>query len=446
MRRVARAAGVLACLLAAASVGAQGFEGVFEEEEAADAASPLTVTGEMGVELTYFLDDGWKSEVAARPSAQLDLTAEGETAEAVLALDVEAAGASGGVLVGNLVDELYLSTYFDFGRVTAGLTRIEWGTGDGLHAVDPLNATDRSHGPTANYLESRVPEMMIVFDVYLGAQGLMEMVYKPFFHPTVIAGSGRWAIVDASSIPGYSSVEPVDVTTLEYSQGAARVGGSVGPTDIGALYYHGYMPEAGYDYTTTFTGTDPFDPTHYTTTAKIVYTEAQLFGLDAAAAVGPFTVRGEAGYWLSEDSTGEDPALYNSRLVYLGGVDTRIAGTTLFVSAQVRGSYTFGAADLADDDVDRFRLPNDAVTSHLVVAAAEATFFRDRVGIRLAGVYDVETAGYLVMPAWSWTMGDDVTLRVEGEIIGGDPPDSGVSPYYAWRGNDNLTVSLRYAF
>ncbi len=59
---------------------------------------------------------------------------------------------------------------------------------------------------------------------------------------------------------GAPDVAPPETGTLEYSQGAARVTGSIGPFDLGASYYFGFMSEPGYEFTTVFTGTNPLDP------------------------------------------------------------------------------------------------------------------------------------------------------------------------------------------
>jgi hypothetical protein len=447
---------LIVLLLVGTLAVAQGFDDIFGEDGGDDAllaesgsdAAGLTVDirGSVGAEFGFFFDDELDSEVAAEPSADLIFTASVPAAQAVLSLNVDTSEAVGWDLASSLVDEIYVTSYFGAGHLTFGLMRREWGVGDGIHAIDPLNATDQSEGPVSDYLESRVPEALLDLNIYLGTSGLLELIYKPFFHPTQVAISGRWMVIDPATIPGYSSIEPVNVRTLSYSQAATRLSGSVGPADLGFQYYYGFMPEPGYAFTTTFTGTDPMNPDHYTTTAEIVYTRAHLFGTEAAAALGPFTLRGEAGYWLSEDTDGTVPELYNSRVVYLAGFDFTIPGTSVFASAQVQGEYTTSTADLSAEDVDRFRLYDDEATSHLIIGAIEAPFARDTINLRLAAVYAVEAGGFIIVPEYSWTIADAAELSIAGTIIGGESLSSGNSPYYAWRYNDNVSLSLRYRF
>ena len=446
---------VVLILIGAAAGFAQGFDDIFGEsgtdaptDTSADAGiSPgVAITGNISAQFDYYFDDEWDSEVEMRPTADIDIVASADSASALLSLDVATSQADDGALSGNLIDELSVTSFFGAGRLTAGLTRIEWGSGDGLHAIDVLNPIDQTNGPVADYLSSRRAEAMLDLNLYLGSSGNLELVYKPFFHPTEVAMSGRWMVVDPATIPGFSSITPVDVRTLMYSQGAARLSGSLGPADLGVMYYYGFMPEPGYEFTTTFLGGDPMDPANYLTTAELVYTRAQLFGGDVAAALGPFTVRAEAGYWLSEDTDGTAPERYNSRLVYLGGFDVSIPGTTAFVSAQVQGSWTVNATDLDATDVDRFRLYEDFDTSHLIVAAVEAPFARDTMNIRIAGMYAPEAGGFIVMPEYSWTIADGVELSLSGKVIGGKELGSANSPYYAWRDNDSVSVSVSYQF
>ncbi len=447
LRRCALGAVILFSVATLAA--AQGFEGIFEDDSADDAAeqaSPVSISGEVGIDFRYFMDNEWESEMEAYPAADLRFPAAAANAEAVFAMRARTSEAARGGLTGSLIDEAYVTSYFDAGHLTAGLLKVEWGTGDGVHAIDPLNPTDQSSGPSTDYLDSRDAEAMILLDLYLGSSANIEMVYKPFFHPTQAAVTGRWAVIDVATIPGYDTITPVNVRTLEYSQGAVRLSGSLGPADLGALYYVGFMPEPGYRFTSTFTGTDPLDPSDYTVTAELVYTRGQLVGTDAAVALGPFTLRGEAGYWFREDADGTAVELHNSRLVYLGGVDTTIPGTTLFVSAQVLGSLIMQATDLAVGDVDTLLMYGDVATSTSIIGAVEMPFARDTMKVRIGGIYNVEAEGYIVTPTYSWTIADGIELETSAQIIGGEAPTSGNSAFFAWKDNDNVSLSLRYRF
>ena len=223
-------------------------------------------------------------------------------------------------------------------------------------------------------------------------------------------------VKDLSVLPNLQTPFP-DTETLSYSQAAARLTATIGNFDLGGSYYYGYMTEPGYEFTSTLTGPDPYDPAAYTTTTDLVFTKAQLFGLEAGWALGPFTFRTEGGYWLTEDRTGTEAQLYNDRVVWLEGFDFMIPGTGIFVSVQEFGSYVFNfdSSNLLDMDLG-MSYGNTAVTNNVIVAV-DSSFYQDKMKIRLAGLYLFEANGYMILSTYTWNIEDDLELSVEGQFI-----------------------------
>ena len=77
---------------------------------------------------------------------------------------------------------LSITTYFEGGRVEAGLLKKEWGSGDGVHVVDVLNAPDYRNGITDDPLEMKMAEPMIVTTA-TWKDTTIELVYKPMLIP-----------------------------------------------------------------------------------------------------------------------------------------------------------------------------------------------------------------------------------------------------------------------
>ncbi|HEC61980.1 MAG TPA: hypothetical protein ENI27_06960 [bacterium] len=410
---------------------AEGFDDILSETDGADEQSALTVdiTGEIGLGLTYYLDDEWDSMISASPISILRVEARSDMLEGFLVFDLEQ--------MTDVLDELYMRAFFTFGYLDVGLLKVEWGQGDGIHVIDPLNPLVQTGRVETDILKQKRAEVMAMMSFYLGQNGLLELVYKPFFHPHQFDTEGRWAL----EIP---DIIPPDTETLAYSQAAARLTGSLGFFDLGALYYYGFMSEPGYQFETSFTGTDPLDPTHYTTTTELVFTRAQLFGLEGVLAAGPFTLRTELGYWLTEDTAGDQPELFNNRFVYLGGIDLMIPGTSIFLSIQVTGAYVLGYLDLAETDVDRMAAYDDTPHSTMIMGALDLPFARGLMKLRLSGLYLIQAGGFLLLPEYSWKIKDDLELRLSGQILGGK--DTGNSPYQTWDTNDNVGISITYTF
>ena len=427
---------VLAAQLAWAG---DGFDDFFSEDEssAEQVAYAVAVGGEIGLGLTYYFDDGWGSMVSASPSSVLKIEATTDALEGAAVFSLEADGSGLPDAMTDVLDELYLKAFFPFGYLEAGLLKVEWGKGDGTHVIDPLNPLDQSEGIKTDILDLKRAEVMAMISFYLGENGLLELVYKPFFHPIQFATEGRWTI-------GAPDIIPPSTNTLGHSQAAARITGSAGFFDLGALYYYGFMSEPGYKFTTDFEGTDPLDPAHYTTTIDMVFTRAQIFGLEGVVAAGPFTIRTELGYWLTEDTAGSQPELYNDRFVYLSGIDLSIPGTSIFLSLQITGAYVLDYLDLAETDVDRMGSYNNTPHSTMIIGALDAPFARDSMKLRLGGLYAIQGEGYLLLPEYRWNIKDDLELRISGQIFGGK--DTGKSPYQSWDGNDNASVTITYMF
>lgn len=412
----------------------EGFTDIFSDSETEDASEEsssasgigLTVSGEAGFKHGFYFDNGWDSERITLPYANLLLQADTDDVQAKIRLSLDD-DLSSSITLYDVVDELSLSAFFPFGYLEAGLMKVEWGKGDGIHVIDPLNPLDQRGGFSSDINELKRAEIMMKMNIYLGQNGLLEVVYKPFYHPYQTAASGRWMITDMSLIPRLQP--PPDTETWEYTQAAARITGAFQSLDLGLIYYYGYMSEPGLK---------------FTATTDIVYTKAQLIGAEAAAVLGPLTLRGEAGLWISEDLDGSEAHLYNNRLSWLAGVDMMIPGTTLFVSIQEFGYYITDFSTVNPVDVNQSLTYNGKAYSNTLVAAIEGTFFKEQLKVRLSGLYLFEANGFMIMPQVFWYITDDLELSLSGTIIGGD--DTGKNPYYAWKDNDSICIELNYLF
>ncbi len=415
-----------------------GFGSIFDSDDTSAAGtvdqgkSSIKINGKFGFNYKSYLDDSWNSERIISSYSNLELMIVSDSVEAKMALNIDTADLDSNITMDNLIDELYLRSFFSFGYLDLGLLKTEWGKGDGMHVIDPLNPLDQTDGPSSDINEMKRSELMAKMNFYIGEGGLFELVYKPYFHSVETASVGRWVVKDLSVLPNLQTPCP-DTETPAYSQAAARFTTSAGIFDLGGSYYYGYMTEPGFK--TVFT------PGPVTT---MVYTKAQLFGLEAGWAVGPFTFRAEGGYWLSSDHGGTEPSLYNDRAVWLAGFDIMIPGTPVFLSVQEFGSYVVNFDSSNPMDVDLGMSYKENAMTNTVIAALEGKFYQDKMKFRLAGLYLFEAKGYMVLPTYTWNIEDDLELEVSSQIFGGE--DEGPNPYYAWRDNDSITLSLKYIF
>jgi hypothetical protein len=383
---------------------------------------------------------------------------------------------------------LSITTYFEGGRVEAGLLKKEWGSGDGVHVVDVLNAPDYRNGITDDPLEMKMAEPMIVTTA-TWKDTTIELVYKPMLIPMVAAEKpeNRWfmpsisigdlnipamgppfAGVDFNNIKvNFPKTAPEELSRLSNSQWGARVKTKMGPADLGLIYYNGFysQPYAKANINLELTDDDPPVKIKDIDIA-LIFTGAQLFGLEGTIISGPFTFMVEGGFWLSEDYKGEKIDKYNNKWVYLAGVGFNIPKTSGYLSLTYNGQYIVGLEKNNSVIPNPSANPTDPIETYLgdadyiqallasngkpymntLTAAIEFPVARERVKLRMAGTYQVETQGYALLPSVTWSIADDLVFSAKGRFFGTVGSTSADSMFKKWSNNGSLNVGISYLF
>ncbi|MFW6180358.1 MAG: hypothetical protein ACOC8N_01320, partial [Spirochaetota bacterium] len=192
---------------------------------------------------------------------------------------------------------------------------------------------------------------------------------------------------------------------------------------LGAVYWLGYLrePVVRPDYTLSF------DRVH-------------LFGLEAAAAAGRFTLRGEAAYLLTGDAAGDDPLVHNNRVEYLAGFDVNLPVSNLNLKVQNRGSVILRSGRIGPTDVEYD--PEGDYTANVLAVVLSDSWSRDRVRPELQVTTTLEKGDLLVRPRVELDLLDQATLHLEAGLFAGDPGE-----YFGqFEGNDYLEAGLTYPF
>jgi len=93
-----------------------------------------------------------------------------------------------------------------------------------------------SDGYSQDIINLKKAGEMVKMNFYIKDSGLLEVVYKPFSSSHIMAQSGRWS----TGMKNNPNLHIPDTTTLEYSQAALRLSGTLGRFDIGTQYYYGW--------------------------------------------------------------------------------------------------------------------------------------------------------------------------------------------------------------
>jgi hypothetical protein len=400
----------------------------------------IDFSGNISTEVIYYFDAAQvgDNEVVFRPESYLDLQIYNKTMEGTISLYLSPQKWTDNpdTILYDLINELYLKTFFSIGYLELGLMKIEWGSADGIHVLNPLSYWDLRYGFSFDINSLYKARELLKMNFYVKDSGLLELVYKPFFTSYIFAQEGRWSI-GTENIPNLH--EP-DTTTLEYSQVALRLTNNFNRFDIGIQYYYGYLPDPGIS--SVFIGGDPLDPNNYDN--YIYYDRAHLFGLEGGTSLGVFTFWLEAGYWLTGDTAGTDPTVFNNRIVYLPGFDFSIPRTNLYFNVQIMGSYTLNTEGLLTGDVDDPTGTGSPAHSNMLLIVGDYSFNNNRTKIRLGGMWSIEERSYIIMPELFWSFNDYLDFSISGQIIGGE--DNGTGMLQSWKNNDNLRMELIYTF
>lgn len=388
------------------------------------------------------IDDPAASEFEAWPELTLRLGAENDYGSFAVELAFDNALMDPALDLNQLIREASVRTFLGPVTMEMGLLRRVWGKGDELHVVDVLNSTDYSDLGSSGYLESRIAVPMVVLETAFRRQGLLEVAYVPVFTSDRIPADGRWVPAEYANLlaltaVGVALVGPPDRTTLDSAQVGVRLTDTFGPLDLGLVYYYGYLKQPLVDRTA-------FVPIPVPTgTITLDYDRVHVAGLEAAAAAGPLNLRGEAAYYATPDTEGNEPGVSNASVRYIAGFDIDIPVNNVNLNAQVLGSGVLSSDQIdANGPVD-FEYDGDGVyTSHLIAASLRDTYAGERFTVELGGGWHVETGDFVLRPALTVGFGDVLVMRIGGTLFEGDA-DTFLGQYDE---NDLLEIELVYDY
>lgn len=419
-------------------------------------------------------DDPEDSPLSAEPEFHLDLLYSASSSEIVTNLEyrpeyLEEADTAV-EFSEELIDEAYLTLFYDNFNLQAGYLREVWGTGDQVHVVDVLNSNDLRDFVNPDYAERRLTRPMFKLNVPVRTQGRLEVAYIPTFEPDRIPREGRWAPADVRELNALLDIalaeailappaageltygdalalentllEP-ETNTLEWGQYATRYRDTFGSVDLGLVYYHGFLKQPSVTLTSTGGSPETFGLGDQ---IILDYDRVNVFGLEYAAVLGGFNTRAEAAYYLTEDIEGDDPRLTNNSVQYLAGVDRDLPLSNLNVNLQGVGTYYLRSSEIEANVEERmsydFQYNEDGeYTSHILSLALTDSYANENVKPEVAVSYGVENEDWYINPSVEFSLLDDVKLFAEVAIFHGDEGYFG-----QYDDNDFAQVRLEYSY
>ncbi|MCF7929072.1 MAG: hypothetical protein K9L68_09380 [Spirochaetales bacterium] len=414
-------------------------EGGFSEVGESQAQPALEWSGFLETTLRSYMDyeNPFRNDNSAYPRVGLDLHYEGDNSEVKAGLrfhrnwdfDLTSTDMNISWYLQRMIDEAYLRLYYDHFDIQAGYIKEVWGTGDQVHVVDVLNPIDYYDFVNNDYIERKVAEFMFKANIRLGMNGMAELVYLPVFTPDLLPTGGRWAPAQTQQLTDLTTAVqsttgdisyPGDMDTLANGQYALRLSGTLGPVDLGGMYYFGYLHQPSFD--VTYVGATP-------TALDISYDRLHLFGLEAAAAPAGFNLRAEAAYYLTEDFEGDDEMRENNHSIkYVAGFDRDLPISNLNINIQGNGSYYINE--------------EDDPTDNIVSAALTDSWVNDRIKPEFSFAMGIENQDFRLSPELTFVLVDDAELSLRYMLYHGDSD----TLFGGYDDNDFAEISFRYDF
>ena len=411
--------------------------------------SNLEIGGSTVFQTRYYINsetsaDIEDSEIESFPEVNLDLKYRGENsdfkADLVFSRDNMYSDYE------NVINEAYLSIYYDSFNMEAGFMKVVWGKGDELKAVDILNPIDYSDFYNKDLLDRKIASPMIKINKYTGLNGLFEIVYIPYtsYPEFDDAVSGRWASYEIKTLGTLSEAGLTDVSyknneALYSSQAALRYTNSTEGFDYGLVYSYGFMPMPTIKLDS-FSGTIPG-------TAEIEMERANIFGLEAAKVILGLNSRAELAYYMSSDIKGDDPDIQNNEIMWVFGFDKDLPVSSMNLLVETQGTYILNNSEIKeisasspDYDVD---YDSDGTYSrNIIIAKLKDSFNHDRIRPELSFIYHVEDQDFMLRPEAEFILKDDISFDILYTYFYGDED----TIFGAYEENSFLQAKFVYSF
>jgi len=303
-----------------------------------------------------------------------------------------------------------LSATYTRGRLTveAGKQLIRWGKADVLTPTDRFAPRDFLNVVDSEYLPITAARL-----TYGTQADTLDLIFSPRLTPSrVPLLNQRWAVLP-----------PVPVHELDPDlPGGPQFGARW--NHIGAAAEYSFSFYNGYDHLPLFR----VQPNFALLRADIqrFYPQMRMYGADAAAPVGPVTLKAEAAYFTSNNPSADNYALWVLQVERQAGEWSLVAGYAGEVVAESRSAPGFS--------------PVRGYTRAVVARAGYTLDVNRSLALEAVvrqngkGVYAKAEYSQALGPHWRATVGAALIRGTDGDFLG------------KYRRNSHAILSLRYSF
>jgi len=307
------------------------------------------------------------------------------------------------------IRELYLDWFAENGDYRCGKQIITWGMADENNPMDNINPVDL-YDPFQEKTDRKFGIWGIKSDHYFDDYTL-TLVWLPSFKAT------RLPSTEYLDMPSTKELGDPKIPEERYiyTQYGARLLNRGQGLDWSISYYDGYEKiYSTIEYQTTATGLAP---------VKLGYHRSKVTGFDFAANIFELDVRGEAAYFHTEDSGGEDDQVRNPYYQYIIGASYKFENELKIGANYAQEVLTLidntAERELEEANLSRMGMQLSMFSPQAMVYILEKEFIDRHLKIKCTAINDLQNKGTAHMSEFSWEAADDLTYSFGLAVFGG---------------------------
>lgn len=176
------------------------------------------------------------------------------------------------------------------------------------------------------------------------------------------------------------------------------------------------------------------------------YNQLQVFGIEAATVLWKFNIRGEAAYYLTEDTAGDNPWIQNNSIQWVAGFDIDMPWTNMNLNVQTQGKYILNSDKIKDGAYSTYDVDynsDDKYISNKVIVDLTDSYDHENIKIDLKGIFEIETKDFIINPSLTIKAVDDFSVTVSGMWINTENENS---EFFNFKNNSYAQISCKYLF
>ncbi|MBR1537610.1 MAG: hypothetical protein IJ630_11820 [Treponema sp.] len=248
--------------------------------------------------------------------------------------------------------------------------------------------------------------------------------YEKYLTATVQSALTNYtlALSNASALSSDSSSLYPDTYSLRYGQAGLRLTGTFGGFDWGTSYYYGHYKQPSFDarklesYIAKYLVGESADESE----KFLQYDQLQVFGFEAAFVLWKFNTRWEFAYNMTEDYDGDNPAVHNNSIAWVGGFDIDLPIHNLNLNVQETGTYILKGDKIKDSVFRSYDVDNntdDKFTRNKLIVLLSDKFLNEKLTIECQGIWGIENKEFVVVPKIEYNVSEGLSLTARGAYM-----------------------------